>query len=134
MKLVEKSTAFFFINLNQSLTRTRIELTPYSFLLTFVSLCIKILFKEIRGKIMDRIYVDTNWTFKECVKKIRTLKSQYQRVLVSFSFLQDAKKEATFIRQTRNEIYSLPYDEWKRDKLWEYMNDDIEYVVIKLLK
>lgn len=83
---------------------------------------------------MDRIYVNENWTFKECIRKVRTLKTQYQGVLMSFYFLKNPQQEERFIRETRKEIYSLQFDEWKKDKIWEYMNDDIEYAIIKILR
>ena len=83
---------------------------------------------------MDRIFIDPSWSFKECVYNIRALKSQYQEVLMSFSFLKNLTEETRFIKETRKTIYSLPYDEWKIDKLWEYMNDDLEYIVLMCTK
>lgn len=53
---------------------------------------------------------------------------------MSFSFTQNTKGETRYIRETRNSIYELPYDEWKKDKLWEYMNDDVDYIAIMCIK
>jgi len=83
---------------------------------------------------MKKIFINPSWSFRECVKNIWTLKSQYQEVLMSFSFLKNSKVETEFIRETRNSIYLLPYDEWKKDKLWEFMNDDIEYIILMCIK
>lgn len=83
---------------------------------------------------MDRIFIDPSWSFKECVYNIRALKSQYQEVLMSFSFLKNLAEETRYIKETRNYIYTLPYDEWKKDKLWEYMNDDLDYIILICMK
>lgn len=83
---------------------------------------------------MDRIFVDHSWSFRECVFKMRTLKAQYQVVLMSFSFTKNSHEETKFIRETRKTIYSLPYDEWKKDKIWEYMNDDMEYIDLMCIR
>ena len=83
---------------------------------------------------MEKLYLDPSWSFRECVYNIRTLKSQYQGVLMSFSFTQNTKGETKYIRETRSSIYEMPYDEWKKDKLWEYMNDDIDYITIMCIK
>ena len=83
---------------------------------------------------MEKLYLDPSWSFRECVYNIRALKSQYQGVLMSFSYTQNTKGEIRYIRETRNTIYELPYDEWKKDKLWEYMNDDVDYITIMCIK
>lgn len=71
---------------------------------------------------MGKVYVDQNWTFKEAVKNIWALKLEYIIVLMSFS-LEERKERTKFRRETRDLIYALNFEEWKRDKIWEFMND-----------
>lgn len=78
---------------------------------------------------MKEIYVDNNWTFEEAVNNIKTLKTQYEKVLASFSYFE-FKEKLEFKKNVKRSIYNLKMSEWKKDKLWEYMNDDIEIDVL----
>ncbi len=71
--------------------------------------------------------VNSEWTYLECVKNIQALKSQFYEVLASFSYLE-MKEVVKYKRQIRSEFYSLKFEEWKIDRLWEYMNGFIEYI------
>lgn len=71
---------------------------------------------------MEKVYVDQDWTFKEAIKNVWALKLQYVVVLMSFS-LEQRKERTKFRRETRDLIYALNFEEWKRDKIWEFMND-----------
>lgn len=79
---------------------------------------------------MKEIYVDNNWTFEEAVNNIKTLKTQYEKVLASFSYFE-FKKELEFKKNVKRSIYNLKMSEWKKDKLWEYMNGYELFYVIK---
>lgn len=68
------------------------------------------------------IYIDPNWNFKQIVFNLRALKSQYNGILCSFSYF-DRHKVVEFKRACRNKIYALQFEEWKKDRLWEYLNN-----------
>ena len=74
--------------------------------------------------------VDTSWTFKEIVKKAKTVKLQYEEVLSSFSNFE-LKENNIFKKELRDTIYSLNIDGYKKDRFWEYINDCLEYKVLK---
>ena len=63
-------------------------------------------------------------TFKEILENAEALKTRYQGFLSPFF---DSQK----IIKWRDYIYSLPIDEWKSDRIWEYLNDDIPYEKFK---
>jgi len=68
-----------------------------------------------------RLDINPNWTFNEIVYNIKALRTSYERFLTLFSYFE-LNNKADFIRQTRSDFYALKMDEWKKDKLWEYMN------------
>lgn len=76
--------------------------------------------------------IDSSWTFNEIFKNIKAIKLRYVEVLSSFSNL-DIKYENEYIRSIKKSIYSLDIVEWKKDRLWDYMNDYIPYWVLKSL-
>lgn len=57
-------------------------------------------------------------TFKEILQNAEALKTRYQGFLSPFF---NAEK----IVEWRDYVYSLPIEEWKSDRIWEYLNDDI---------
>lgn len=70
---------------------------------------------------MSDIYINPNWTFKETIENVEVIKSQMGDIIASFWYF-DLKKEVDFIRNLKKQIYSLKFEEWKRDKIWEYIN------------
>lgn len=70
---------------------------------------------------MRELYVDENWSFEEAIDNIKTLRTEYEEVLASFSYF-DLKKEIEFRKNTRNKFYRLNLQEYYINKLWEYMN------------
>lgn len=70
---------------------------------------------------MYDLKINPNWTFKDIVNEIKALKLEYEGVLTSFYYF-DLHEVVVFKRKTRNAIYSLNFPEWKKDKLWNYMN------------
>lgn len=72
------------------------------------------------------IEIDVNWTFKEVVCNIEALKTQYKEFLSPFF-------NTKMIRLWRDKIYSLQMEEWRCDRLWEYLNGDIEKEVLEKL-
>lgn len=69
--------------------------------------------------------IDTNWTFKEFVDNIEAIRSSYRETIASFSYKQ-IREETLFIRQTRKVVYSFKYEEWKKDRIWEVLNNDFD--------
>lgn len=67
--------------------------------------------------------------YRSFVSYLPTLKSDYKRVLASFS-LYEHKEKNIFIRDFKKQIYSLKYTTKKKDKIWEYLNDDISFEVL----
>ena len=57
-------------------------------------------------------------TFKEILQNAEALKTRYQGFLSPFFNVER-------IIEWRDYVYSLPIEEWKSDRLWEYLNDDI---------
>ena len=57
-------------------------------------------------------------TFEEILQNAEALKTRYQGFLSPFFNVEKIVK-------WRDYVYSLPIDEWKSDRIWEYLNDDI---------
>lgn len=57
-------------------------------------------------------------TFKEILQNAEALKTRYQGFL---SPLFNVER----IIEWRDYVYSLPIEEWKNNRIWEYLNDDI---------
>ena len=81
---------------------------------------------------MSEININTNWTFKELVENIEVIKSQIWDIITSFSYF-DIKKEVDFKRRLRKTIYSFKFEEWRRDRILEYIYNDVEFDVLKRL-
>lgn len=69
----------------------------------------------------------SNFTFKQFIESARVLKDNYECLLMPF-FRTKA------IRCWKVMIYSLDMPEWKRDKIWNYLNGYIEYEDLVKLK
>ena len=76
--------------------------------------------------------IDTSWSFSQAVNNIRTIKDQYIGLLSSFS-IYELKQKNIAMGEIRKEIYSLKILEWQKDKLWEFMNNDIPFNVLYTL-
>lgn len=63
-------------------------------------------------------YIDSSWTFKDFVDNIEAVKTRTEGIIASFSS-SEIKKQICFKRQLRNEIYSLKFEEWKKDRIIE---------------
>ena len=73
--------------------------------------------------------INVLWDFREAVRNIRALKEEYQGTLTLFSYTS-IKEKREYIERQRNNIYALDLKEWQKEKLWEYMNNDIEFKVL----
>ena len=76
--------------------------------------------------------IDSGWTFNDVVSNIEALKNQYNGFLTSFSVFE-RKKALQLMRQFKTKIYSLHFEEYKRNLIWRYINDEIEYEELLIL-
>jgi len=76
----------------------------------------------------EKTKVNRDWNYKESLVPIVKIKKHYEDIMLSFSVFGGNNNVIKSIREIKDEIYSLKFEEWKRDKLWEYLNDDITYV------
>lgn len=70
---------------------------------------------------MKELNINQNWTFKEVVDNLKSLKTDYEGILATFSYFNIHEK-AEFRRKTRDKFYYLNLQEWEKDKIWSYMN------------
>lgn len=70
---------------------------------------------------MKELNINQNWTFKEVVDNLKSLKADYEGILATF-FYFDLHEKVLFLKKTRDKFYSLNLQEWEKDKVWEYMN------------
>ena len=66
--------------------------------------------------------VNQNWKYKDIMKYIEAMKFEYQEVSASFLWFEK-KQQMEYIRNCKKQIYSLGFETWKKDKIWEYLND-----------
>lgn len=74
---------------------------------------------------MSENYINPEWNFKEVVENIEVIKSKTWDIIASFSSFE-IKKQIKFKRQLRNSIYSLKFEEWKKDRIIECIYDYFE--------
>ena len=72
-------------------------------------------------------------SFKQVVTILKDFKEKYKEKVRSFSYY-DLHDKVLYIRSIRDTIYKLDFEEWKKDKIWEYMNDYEFLYVLKRLK
>lgn len=75
-------------------------------------------------------YINSNWTFEEFIENIEVIKSHTQGIIASFSSFE-IKKQLLFKKQLRDKIYSLKFEEWKKDRILECIYDYFEVEKIK---
>lgn len=69
--------------------------------------------------------IDPNTSLNDLLKNIEQLKDTYTEIIVSFSYFK--KKELLkYKREIKNEIYALKIEEWKRNLIWKFFNDEEE--------
>ena len=77
--------------------------------------------------------INQDWNFKEIVSVLKRLKEQYWKKVRSFSYF-DLHEKVVYMRKFRNDIYKLDFEEWKKDKIWDYINNYEFLYVLKRLK
>lgn len=68
-----------------------------------------------------------NMTYKESVLLVDLIKQDYEALTLFFDTSDNRKELLRQKYSIKKQIYSLNFEEWKKDKLWEYINDDVEY-------
>ena len=70
------------------------------------------------------------WDFKQAVDNIRAIKQEYLSCLSLFSYIKsnNLSDKKNYIHNVRSEIYKIRIDRWQIEKLWEFMNDDLDYI------
>lgn len=63
-------------------------------------------------------------SFFEIVENIDTLKTKYDGIFVSFFWREKVKKWRLF-------VYSFNIKETQKDRIWEYLNNDIELQLLQ---
>lgn len=81
---------------------------------------------------MYNINININWSYKEVVNNIEVIKSQILGIIASFSYFQ-SRDRTIFIRWVKDTIYSFNFQEWRKDKIIEYIYDDIDIDLLKRL-
>ena len=79
------------------------------------------------------LYIDPNWNYKQTIENIRALRNQYNDILCSFSYF-NLHDKVLFTYEIKQLIYSLNFETWRKDRIWEYMNHDIPLTILQNLK
>ena len=69
--------------------------------------------------------IDNTWTLQDILLNIEVIKRDYLRLLASFSYF-DRKDYLFRLRQFKKQIYSLKIYTNQKDKIWQYLNGDID--------
>jgi len=69
------------------------------------------------------------YTFKNIVLNLKAIKCNYNGILSLFLPFQHHEK-VLCLKQIHDLFYSLNLDTWKIDRIWEYLNGDIEYELL----
>lgn len=80
-----------------------------------------------------QLNINPNWNFRETVNHLKTLRDDYRRALASFSYF-DLHEKVVFLRNTRDNFYALGFEEWRKDKIWDYMNGYEFLYVLKRMR
>jgi len=72
--------------------------------------------------------INQSCNYKESLYFISDVKRHYEDIMLSFSVYGKNQDKRNKIREIKKEIYKLNFEQWKKDKLWEYIVDDIKYV------
>lgn len=82
------------------------------------------------------VYIDPSWTFRDLVRNARRLKQDYSFCLTFFSYdytYEELKYRNDIIRKLKRNLYALDIEEWKIDKVWEYMNEDLTHALLRMI-
>ena len=75
--------------------------------------------------------INEDWTFRQLVyNHIKDLRHEYNRGLCLFK-CYEIKEKILYIKECREKIFSLKIEYWQKERIWEYMNYDEIYKVLK---
>ena len=77
-----------------------------------------------------KLEINKDWTFKDIVDKVWALRDDFDSLLASFSYF-DLHEKVVFLKKTRDAIYALNFEEYKKDKIWNYMNHYEYYTTLR---
>lgn len=80
---------------------------------------------------MYGININSDWKFKDILQNIEAIKTQVHGVIASFSYFESRKK-LEFMRYIKQSIYSLKIQEGRKNRILEYIYDDIDFEELKL--
>lgn len=76
--------------------------------------------------------IDVNAKFDDVILNIKTLKENYNSSLASFRYFEK-KQLIEYKKNIRNNVYSLQFEEWKKDKIWNFLNGFEEFETLENL-
>ena len=87
-------------------------------------------YNQKMGGVFMELEINQSWTFSEVVDNLWALRDLYDSLLASFSYF-DLHEKVLFMQKIRNAFYSLNFEYWKKDKIWNYMNHFEYYSTLK---
>ena len=82
---------------------------------------------------MLMIEINPDWNYKQILKNLRVLRKSYDETLRSFSYF-NLHDKVLFTYEVKQSIYSLNFEYWKKDRIWEYLNHDIDFAILQNFK
>jgi len=79
------------------------------------------------------LYINPNWNYKQILSNLKTLRHDFEDALASFSSFELHEK-VLFVYEIKNAIYSLNFEYWKKDRIWEYLNNDLSFAILQNFK
>lgn len=76
--------------------------------------------------------INVNAKFDDIILNIKTLKENYNSSLASFRYFEK-KQLIEYKKRIRNNVYSLQFEEWKKDKIWNFLNGFEEFETLENL-
>lgn len=82
---------------------------------------------------MLMIEINPDWNYKQMLSHLKTLRHDFEDALASFSSFELHEK-VLFVYEIKNAIYSLNFEYWKKDRIWEYLNHDLSFAILQNFK
>lgn len=67
------------------------------------------------------IEIDSNLNYSQVLNIIESIKSKYMDILGSFLW-HEYKEKNNFMCKIKKQVYSLQFEDFKKGKIWEYLN------------
>lgn len=72
------------------------------------------------------------WDIKHILLNIEALKTEYDSSLMSFSYF-NKHELVKYKREMKKKVYSIETLDWRKDKIWSYLNGDIDRMTVEYL-